>query len=66
MTTLTTEGEKPTLAYTFAQLAFSAGCSVDMIQRARKNGELSTRMIGSKPVVEVAEAQRWIKSLPQD
>jgi hypothetical protein len=63
---MTVVSDKPVLAYSFAELASAAGCSVDMVQRAKRNGEFTASLIGSKRVVEVGEAQRWIKSLPKD
>ncbi|ROS28872.1 hypothetical protein EDF22_0603 [Rathayibacter sp. PhB127] len=57
---------KPALAYNYAELAAAAGCSIDMVERAAKAGRLVVSRIGTKPVVEVDEAKRWIKSLPKD
>jgi hypothetical protein len=61
-----TPSAKPALAYNYAELAAAAGCSVDMVERAAKAGRVVVSRIGTKPVVDVDEAKRWIKSLPKD
>ena len=63
---MTVATEKPVLAYSLAELAAASGVSVDMVQRAKKDGSLPVRFVGSKAVVDVDDAKQWIKSLPTE
>lgn len=54
------------LSYSLASLADATDLSVDSIQKAIKRDELVPSYYGSKPVVLVEEALRWLRSLPNE
>lgn len=52
------------LAYTVPEAAEAVRLSVDSIQKAIRQNEPATKRYGTKPLVPVAELQRWFESLP--
>jgi hypothetical protein len=55
----------PRLSLTPAELAQSAGVGRTRVFQAIRDGELEARKAGSRTtLIELVEAQRWIRSLP--
>lgn len=52
------------LAYSLAEAAEATGYSKRTIQLAVEHNDLVARYANSKPVIETAELQRWVRSLP--
>lgn len=60
------EIELTKLAYTKAELAVATGLSIDSVSDAMKRGDLVARYFGTKPIIPVKEAQRWVDSMPEE
>ena len=54
------------LSYSVQNLAIATDLSVDSIQKAIKRDELVPSYFGSKPLIPVEEARRWLASLPNE
>ena len=54
------------LSYSVQTLAVATELSVDSIQKAIKRSELVPSYFGSKPLIPVEEARRWLASLPNE
>lgn len=54
------------LSYSVANLATATDLSVDSIKKAIKNGDLVANYFGTKAVVTLGEARRWLESLPNE
>jgi hypothetical protein len=54
------------LAYSTTELARAIGVSVDLVQRAMRDGSLMPSYVSSKPIFPVTEAERWLSSLPTE
>jgi hypothetical protein len=54
------------LAYSTVELARAVGVSVDLVQRAVKDGSLMPSYVSSKVIFPVTEAERWLTSLPTE
>lgn len=60
------EAQLSKLSYSVQNLALATDLSVDSIQKAIKNSELIPSYFGSKPLIPVDEARRWLESLPNE
>lgn len=60
------EAQLDKLSYSLQALADATDLSVDSIQKAIKKDELVPSYFGSKPIVLVEEARRWLKALPNE
>jgi excisionase family DNA binding protein len=55
----------PRLSVTPSELAASVGVGRDMVFDAIRNGKLVARKAGARTtLIELEEAQRWLKALP--
>lgn len=54
------------LAYSVPSLAAATDLSVDTIQKQIKDGNLIASYPNSKPIVAKEEAERWLRSLPNE
>ena len=54
------------LAYTIPEIAEAVGLSVSSIRDAITTGELRPKYPNRKPIIPIAEAQRWIESLSDE
>lgn len=54
------------LALTIKEAAESVSYSIDTIRRAIERHELVLSYANSKPVIRVAELERWLRSLPSE
>lgn len=60
------EAQLDKLSYSVQNLAVATDLSVDSIQKAIKRSELVPSYFGSKPLIPVEEARRWLQSLPNE
>lgn len=60
------EAQFDKLSYSVQSLALATDLSVDSIQKAIKRSELVPSYYGAKPLIPVAEAKRWLSSLPNE
>lgn len=61
-----TANEVQRLAYTVPQLAKALGLSDQQIYNHIKAGDLTPKYSGTKQIIPVAEAQRFINELPDE
>jgi excisionase family DNA binding protein len=54
------------LGYTVAEAAEAVRLSVDSIQKAIKANEIAPKYYGTKPIIPVAEVERFFASLPDE
>lgn len=52
------------LAYTYDEAAEATGYSVRTIKEAVARGDILARYANSKPVIQAAELEAWLSSLP--
>lgn len=60
------ESQLDKLSYSVQNLAAATDLSVDSIQKAIKRSDLIPSYFGSKPIIPVEEARRWLLSLPNE
>ncbi len=51
---------------TLQEAAAQARISLENLRTQIKNGDLEQRYIGHKPVVRVADFNKWVESLPEE
>lgn len=56
----------PAGVMTLQEAAAQARISLENLRTQIKNGDLEQRYIGHKPVVRVADFNKWVESLPDE
>lgn len=56
----------PAGVMTLQEAAAQARISLENLRTQIKNGDLEQRYIGHKPVVRVADFNKWVESLPNE
>lgn len=61
-----TKTKKPALAYTVEEFAKATGLGVSTVRELLREGKLIGSYVGRKPLITVAEADRFMSDLPAE